>query len=413
MSEDKRIKILFVDDEENVLQALRRSLRGMREEWDMHYLSGGKTGLELLEKQPMDMIVSDMYMPEMNGAVFLREVKKRHPGIIRIILSGHSDYDLILETILPAHTFLHKPCSKDGLIKKINSIQQFKKLVGKKDVREEITEIGTLPSQPLFYPLFNEALQNGAPKEIAEIITYDVAMVANILKVLMNSFLGEVKQLPSLEEAASMLGKDTLDTLINSQDLFVSYQDISCPQLPIYTLWRHCFRTAKYAAAIAAEETADKDMVNRCFMAGLLHDVGKYILLLKFYPQYYELLQIQEEHPETGMLQKEIAAFGATHGTIGAYLMSLWGLPRKVVQAIAFHEMPKVIKESEFSPLIAVHAANAFDHYLQKNLWGSAEAKLDMESLKCAGIHERTKTWFNTCKEIHNNDIKKLKNLVF
>jgi hypothetical protein len=84
-----------------------------------------------------------------------------------------------------------------------------------------------------------------------------------------------------------------------------------------------------------------------------------------------------------------------------------------VVQAIAFHEMPKVIKDPGFSPLIAVHAADAFDHYLQKNLWGSAAAKLDMESLKCAGIHERTKTWFNTCKEIHNNDIKKLKNLVF
>src|SRR6056297_2606251 len=98
MDENGKIRILFVDDEDNVLRALKRALRGMRDEWDMHFLSGGGPGLELLEEESFDMVISDMYMTDMSGADFLRTVKNRYPGTIRVILSAHSDYELILKT---------------------------------------------------------------------------------------------------------------------------------------------------------------------------------------------------------------------------------------------------------------------------------------------------------------------------
>jgi len=62
-------RVIFVDDEPNVLSGLRRSLYGMREEWEMVFVSGGLEALQAMEKQPFDIIVTDMRMPMMDGAV--------------------------------------------------------------------------------------------------------------------------------------------------------------------------------------------------------------------------------------------------------------------------------------------------------------------------------------------------------
>jgi len=69
-------RILFVDDEALVLQGLQRSLRGMREEWQMEFVTSGADALAAMARHPFDAIVSDMRMPGMNGAELLNEVMK-------------------------------------------------------------------------------------------------------------------------------------------------------------------------------------------------------------------------------------------------------------------------------------------------------------------------------------------------
>ena len=83
-----KIRILFVDDEPNVLDGLRRMLRGMRHQWQMSFATNGHEALEILDGQPYDVVVSDMRMPGMDGVQLLTEIKKRHPTIVRIVLSG-------------------------------------------------------------------------------------------------------------------------------------------------------------------------------------------------------------------------------------------------------------------------------------------------------------------------------------
>jgi DNA-binding NtrC family response regulator len=84
-------RIVFVDDELHILQAMSRSFRSMRNEWDMEFLSSGAAALESLAKAPADVIVSDMRMPGMDGWQLLAEVKKLHPQTVRLVLSGHAD----------------------------------------------------------------------------------------------------------------------------------------------------------------------------------------------------------------------------------------------------------------------------------------------------------------------------------
>ena len=92
-------RILFVDDEPNVLQGLKRMLRGMRNEWEMSFAESGPEALETMTKEHFDVVVSDMRMPGMDGAQLLSEVKKRHPHVVRIVLSGQSDKEMVLKSV--------------------------------------------------------------------------------------------------------------------------------------------------------------------------------------------------------------------------------------------------------------------------------------------------------------------------
>ena len=110
MNEFKKRRILFVDDEPMVLKGLQRTLRKMRQDWEMTFVSSGRQALNVLVKKPMDVIVSDMRMPEMDGGRLLVEVKKQHPHIVRIILSGQLDQEMTLKSVQLAHQSLSKPC---------------------------------------------------------------------------------------------------------------------------------------------------------------------------------------------------------------------------------------------------------------------------------------------------------------
>ncbi len=108
-------RVLFVDDEPNVLGGLRRMLRNMRNEWHMEFVEGGQKALDLLDGQEFDVIVSDMRMPGINGLDLVKKVMESHPEMVRIILSGQSDEGFIRESVGVTHHFLSKPCSPDLL----------------------------------------------------------------------------------------------------------------------------------------------------------------------------------------------------------------------------------------------------------------------------------------------------------
>ena len=86
MDDTVKKQILFVDDEPMVLKGIQRTLRKMRNSWDMTFTTSAREALEILDTNPMDVIISDMKMPEMDGTQLLGEVKRRHPHIVRLIL---------------------------------------------------------------------------------------------------------------------------------------------------------------------------------------------------------------------------------------------------------------------------------------------------------------------------------------
>ena len=109
-------RILFVDDEENVLSALRRSLR--KEGYELFFAASAEQGFEILAKNPIDLVLSDHLMPHMTGLEFLKLVRNRYPHTLRLMLTGHADMQTAVEAINGGeiYRFLAKPWN-DGELK--------------------------------------------------------------------------------------------------------------------------------------------------------------------------------------------------------------------------------------------------------------------------------------------------------
>jgi DNA-binding NtrC family response regulator len=108
-------RILFVDDEQSVLDAIRRSLRSHRMVWDMQFANSPAAALELLAVESVDVIVSDFRMPDMDGGELLAVVRERWPHTVRLILSGYSGVQQVLTSGGLVQEYLNKPCSVQEL----------------------------------------------------------------------------------------------------------------------------------------------------------------------------------------------------------------------------------------------------------------------------------------------------------
>jgi len=141
-------RILFVDDEPNVLQGLQRMLRPLRDEWEMTFVSSGAEALQRLAQAPFDVIVSDMRMPNMDGAQLLTEVMQRHPEVIRIVLSGQANQEVVMKAVGPTHQYLAKPCDPESLKALVSQTSALRGLLTDATLKGLVASMKSLPSLP-------------------------------------------------------------------------------------------------------------------------------------------------------------------------------------------------------------------------------------------------------------------------
>jgi DNA-binding NtrC family response regulator len=153
-------RLLFVDDEVMLLNGLRRALHGMRNEWDMKFVTSAADALHELDAESYDAIITDMRMPQMDGAELLVEVKKRHESVVRIVLSGQSNKETVFRSIDPTHQFLSKPCNLDELKMRLSLSFSMRDLLVNPALKIIVTRLRTIPSLPMLYNELTEALQD-------------------------------------------------------------------------------------------------------------------------------------------------------------------------------------------------------------------------------------------------------------
>ncbi len=143
--------VLFVDDEPNIIEGMGRMLRGMCREWQLHFALGAADGLAVMAQQHINIVVSDIRMPEMDGAVFLSRVRQLYPHTIRVILSGVSDEEVVLDAAKTAHQFLAKPCSAETIKHTLECLFRLRDFINNEKIEGLIAGTELLPSMPAVY----------------------------------------------------------------------------------------------------------------------------------------------------------------------------------------------------------------------------------------------------------------------
>lgn len=353
-------RILFVDDEPNVLAGLRRMLHCMRGDWDLRFATSGAEALEELDDAPFDIVVSDMRMPGMSGAELLTLVRERHPRVVRIILSGQSDHEQIMRTIGPAHRYLSKPCSPEALREALSRAATLSQVITSDFLRDLASSTDTLPSIPRLYTQLEELLErpDASIRDVAEVVAADQAMTAKILQLVNSAYFGLPRKIGSAEQAISFLGLNVVRALVLSAHVFAQLDGDFSERVRPDRLWSHSVHIARAAEAIARAEGRPRAEQQEALTAGLLHDVGVLVLAKHFQDGYDELLACASER-SIPICAAEKEALGATHADVGGFLLGLWGLPEPLVDAVGRHHDPSPNGGREFSALVAVQAAEA------------------------------------------------------
>lgn len=387
------VKILFVDDEANLLQGLKRMLRRQRNEWDMTFVDSGAKALAAFETKPFDVIVSDMRMPEMDGAELLNEVSQRHPGTIRMVLSGFAENEAVMRTVGPSHQYLAKPCDADTLVATINSAMRLRSIIGDESLRSFVSGLQTVPSLSTAYRALIDELEdpNTSANKVGDAIASDIGLAAQTLKLTNSAYFSLPSTVTSCRQAVQLLGFDTIRSLVTVGNFYQEFAG-NPERVPIVeAVAERSLAIGALAREIAKAEGLEKPAVEAAFCAGMLSHIGTLVFVANFADRYDKVTALVEEK-NMPVLQAETEELGASHAQLGAYLLGLWGFGFDIVFAVGCHHRPAA--GAVFGIASAVNAAQ----FLTRTDEGALadryiRASLDTGHLEACGKIDRLDAW--------------------
>lgn len=224
--------VLFVDDEVNILKALKRLTR--HEPWTVLCAARGADALELLDRAPAQVVVSDQRMPEMSGVDLLQSVRDRHPDVVRMMLTGYTEMNVAVDAINRGEIFrlITKPWNDEEL---------------KATIRQAFDH----------YHLKREI------KRLNHVTREQNFKLQDMNRNLEAKVRERTKQLAEKHQELRTAYVQTIRALAEAVDAKDAYTR------------GHSERVGVYASKIAREMDFPKEFIERVYIAGLLHDVGK------------------------------------------------------------------------------------------------------------------------------------------
>lgn len=386
-------RILFVDDEVKILEGLQRMLRPQRKEWEMAFAPGGQAALTMLEAATFDVIVSDMRMPGVDGATLLEAVRHKYPSVLRIILSGYTELEASYRAVPVAHQFLLKPCDPDALRAAIERATSLVQVLNSKMLAGLVGSLQELPSLPKAYAALRSALSDPdcSIDKLVKIVEQDVAITAKVLQLVNSAFFGVTREISDIRTAVSYLGMTILQNLVLSVEVFRTF----LPKKPIPGFSVEEFHHhAQLTARIASEIGKKVRMSSAVGVAALLHDVGKLVIAERAPEHLARAMQgVRQDRLPLYMIEEELV--GVSHAEVGAYLLSMWGLPSPVVEAVAHHHHPERVTQEKVDMISVVYLANmlAHEHVGSKEVTTGLPISIDPSVLSIPEVNDNLEEW--------------------
>jgi HD-like signal output (HDOD) protein/ActR/RegA family two-component response regulator len=328
-------RILFVDDEPNLLAGLRRMLRSQRSVWEMEFAEGGDQALARMAEQPFDVVVSDMRMPGMDGGQLLALVRQRYPRTARIILSGHADRAAIISAVGPTQQYLAKPCDVDVLVEVLDRVLGVRDLIVDEHLADLLGGVDSLPKPPQVYEemLAISTDPDCSLDDVVAVIEQDLATSAEVLRLVNTAFFGLPSEVTTIARAVSLLGLETIQALAVAGAVFAAGGPPP-PGVDSHSLSTRGMYVGQLSRKIAVAEGWSRQAVGDAFFAGLLYEVGLPVLA-GAHPKAWAAIRAARPTDLDGERALEQEHFGCSVTQAGAYLLGLWGFNEQVVEAIA------------------------------------------------------------------------------
>ena len=320
------LRILFVDDDPDILESLETLLWLYRAQWRADFACSGSDAIDLMNQQSFDIIVSDLRMPAMDGREVLAWAMRERPTMVRVILSGQASLVTAVRSLAVTHRFMSKPCRAGSLRHLLEQVSQLLELLPDTGVCAALGKLGGLPASLRMFEALAEGIKDSRVDldQIADLVESDVAVAAKVLQVASTPYFGFDRPAICIREAVKSLGFQVVADTLLAVELMSPVAGPGPEGHRLNAMLRH----ARATAVMARQLVADPAQAPAAYTAGLLHSIGNIAL----------------EH--LGMPEARDPGSAAS-----AYLLGLWGIAPTLIDGIVSSDDPK--EPSGESPGIA------------------------------------------------------------
>ena len=245
-----------------------------------------------------------------------------------------------------------------------------------------------LPSLPIVYGQINETIKKptSSAYDIGNVISKDAGLSARLLKIVNSTFYGFPSKIDTLSRAVTIVGTRQLSTLALGMNIINVFKDIPSDLIDMKSFWQHSIGCGIAARIIAGYKNIQN--IERLFVAGLLHDIGRLILYSSI-PIHARNALLKAKYADSLLHKEEHEIMGFDHTKIGGLLLKKWKLPISLENNVTYHHIPQESKDP-LEPAI-VHLADIMTNALSMGSSGERFVPpLDPDAWQCIGISANT-----------------------
>ncbi len=361
-------RVLVVHDDTVALERLRRALQQREPGWEMLSAFSVEDAWQEIENSPPDVIVS-VTRPQLDGVGLLARVRDAHSDVVRVLVGVQGADEDALRALRIAHRAVPEPVDIHALLEAIRRTLLLRELVAHPATRDLLGKIGKLPPVPSVYARLTRKLDDPSVSvfELGRIVSEDPALSAQVLKIANSAYFSGGHPVSQIAAAAARLGTRLLRSLVLTAEVYSRLPISPFMVERIERMQRHSSLVARIASSLEPGATWKDD----AFTAGLLHDTGK-LLMASQEPALHEQIVLEAERSGRCEHEIELERLGAHHGTLGACLLGMWGLPSPILDAVRLHhELPQALP-TPLTPNTAVALGDLLAHAIEPDPLGSA-----------------------------------------
>ncbi|MFK8077816.1 MAG: HDOD domain-containing protein [Granulosicoccus sp.] len=338
--------IALIDADSVLLKKQAKSLSKTRPEWEILTATSAADAVILVESHPIDLLVTEAQLPDMQGFQLLEKVKNLKPEIIRFTLSSDSESEVILECARVHHRFLAKPLEADALAETMESSLELRTILANEQLMTFMQSVESLPAIPALYDelVAELASKNSSLMKVAEIIEGDAGLTLTILKVVNSAYCGLTQSVESVSQAISLLGASFVKNITLTSKVFSKFEGDKSTLKKLTELNQDALKVGALTNQFARYAKVPRSSVNHCQVAGMMFNIG-------------ELIALTAE-------SDDMAENTPSH-LLGAYLMRSWMMPDAVTEAVALQHEEITENPGKVTPLVILHSIRYLqEHYI-------------------------------------------------